>query len=96
MIWSLRPLLRIGPVPDRPKADRGGSVRVGIVLMAVLRTGPARLDDLSTFTGLPRTAVWRCLHALRQVGWVRIRRGDGSYQVTQACVASVLGTTRPE
>jgi DNA-binding IclR family transcriptional regulator len=75
---------------------KGGSARVGVVLLAVLRDGPIGLDALAAKSGVPRTAAWRALQALQDFRWVRKRRSDGAYQATARCVQALTeGKRRP-
>lgn len=61
-------------------ADRT-SLRLLEVLEGVCRLGPVTLATLVARLQIPRGAVWRALHALRQKGWVRMRHGDKAFEL---------------
>lgn len=64
---------------DEKRPTDAGYGRILVVLEAIARHGPVKLDPLVDLTGIPRTPVFRCLKELEAQGYIRPRLGDGAY-----------------
>ena len=72
--------------------------RLMLVLNAIGKLGPVTMVEIEKTLPLSRAAIWRTVSAMRTFGWVRMRAGDKSLELTHKLdlLASQFHFSSPE
>lgn len=67
------------------------TARVLRVAACIAMNGPISHGEIVGRTGIPKAAVWRMVHALRQERWVRLRECDNKLEFTNSLDRMLAG-----